>query len=273
MSSIPLLRQARTRSVLAALGIPVWAARDEAIQSVAVASLWGKRGQDAIEVTSELVRNQHADAESQVEIGLSAQSVVPQHQISSVVHTRQLLEEAQSLSTHIPRAGILPQEHNSSLPKDQPIQDKPTRQPFAQTIASSEMVHVEQVLRFSLEARIIGEWVVLVSVQALNHPDRRTLWQNINQAFQSAETSNATEAYRLDWPLAEGARWQHNVGAQAALMGFLTRFGTERRVGVMGELPDSITPEHLERLPSLDELLHEPLKKRSLWRLLSGQIR
>ena len=151
------------------------------------------------------------------------------------------------------------------------MDNKPVRQPFEQTIVASETVHVVQVLRFSLEARMIGNWVILVSVQALNHPDRNALWKNLNQALVSDEST--LEGGRLDWPLAEGARWQHNDGAQAALMGFLSRFGSERRIGLMGELPDAVIPERLERLPSLDELLQEPLKKRTLWRLLTGTIR
>jgi hypothetical protein len=153
------------------------------------------------------------------------------------------------------------------------VVEKSTRQPFAQTIVATEAIHVEQVLRFSLEARVIGEWVVLVSVQALSHPDRRALWQNLILAFSAESSAASNEASRLDWPLAEGSRWQHNVGAQAALLGFLTRFGGARRVGLMGELPDNVLPEHVERLPSLDEMLQEPLKKRSLWRLLAGRVR
>jgi hypothetical protein len=97
------------------------------------------------------------------------------------------------------------------------------------------------------------------------------LWKNISQSLIFKQDSQ--EVCRFDWPLAEGVRWHQNSGAQAALMGFLTRFGSERRLGLMGELPDAIIPDRLERLPSLEELLSEPLKKRSLWRLLSGKIR
>jgi hypothetical protein len=168
---------------------------------------------------------------------------------------------------------IIPIESKSPIKPKAELQsvEKSTRLPFAQTIATNEAIHVEQVIRFSLEARVIGEWVVLVSVQALNHPDRNALWKSISQALIFRQDSQ--EVCRFDWPLAEGARWQQNAGAQAALMGFLTRFGSERRMGLMGELPDAIIPDRLERLPSLDELLSEPLKKRSLWRLLTGNIR
>jgi len=265
----PIHRQAHTRAVLAALGIPVWAERTEAIQNIATMSLWGKRDGDAIEVSKE---QNHIDPVQPVILAKTHSIAIASQPISSSSEAKPIQSIQTTASAHIARTESLLQASNTPQIKVT-TPEKSTRQPFAQTIAASEAVHVEQVLRFSLEARVIGEWVVLVSVQALNHPDRRTLWQNINQAFQRDDSSSSSEAFRLDWPLAEGTRWQHNVGAQAALMGFLTRFGTERRVGLMGELPDSIIPEHLERLPSLDELLQAPLKKRSLWRLLSGQVR
>ena len=212
-----VLQQARTRAVLAALGIPLWGARDQLPQPVSMVPVWGKHQDDLVHVQDQIIQ------------------ATPKVTVS-----------------------------DTSI-------EKSIRLPFAQVIATSEAIHVEQVIRFSLEARVIGEWVVLVSVQALNHPDRNALWKNISQALIFRQ--NSQEVCRFDWPLAEGARWQQNAGAQAALMGFLTRFGSERRMGLMGELPDAIVPDRLERLPSLDELLREPLKKRSLWRLLNGSVR
>ncbi|MDE2420106.1 MAG: hypothetical protein KGO49_02845 [Gammaproteobacteria bacterium] len=249
-----LQQQARTRAVLAALGVPLWGARDEQPQSVPVMSVWDKDESDHVE---HLVQDQ----KSQVEVKAVSAEVVKN------------IEVNQPPQRSIPQSSLPKVELNPSvkLKTEGQLAEKPTRLPFAQVIATNESVHVEQVIRFSLEARVIGEWVVLVSVQALNHPDRHALWKNISQSLIFRQDSQ--EVCRFDWPLAEGARWQTNVGAQAALMGFLTRFGSERRIGLMGELPDSIIPDRLERLPSLDELLREPLKKRSLWRLLIGNIR
>lgn len=247
-------QQARTRAVLAALGIPLWGARDEQSQSVPVISLWGKH--EDLDHDELDVYDQKPQIEAQV-----AQTV----RVKNVeVNPIPVASVAQPSLSRV-------EESPTILKSDRHAAEKPTRLPFTQVIAAPESIHVEQLIRFSLEARVIGDWVVLVSVQALNHPDRKALWKNINQSLLSRQDSH--EVCRFDWPLAEGARWQTNAGAQSALMGFLTRFGSERRIGLMGELPDSIIPDHLERLPSLDELLQEPLKKRSLWRLLNGSIR
>lgn len=257
----PASKQARTRAILAALGIPLWGARSQPSQSVPEVSLWG-RAAEPVESAAPVA----VDVASHVPVESPAPVAVP-----SAPAAQTLTALRTSLAGSEPVAVI---EAKVKAPiQPQVGMDKPNRQPFAQTIAATETVHVEQVLRFSLEARVIGEWVVLISVQALSHPDRRALWQSLIQAFSAGAAATSNEVSRLDWPLADGARWQHNVGAQAALLGFLTRFGRDRRIGLMGELPDTVLPEHLERLPSLDELLQEPLKKRTLWRLLAGRVR
>lgn len=247
-------QQARTRAVLAALGIPLWAARREPTQTIPSISVWDRQEEQV--------------SAAQVE---AVQPVI--HKIdSSVVEKPIAVFESIEEKFVQPQVEMIPTRSSTELSIVKTQSDiKPIRQPFTQPVVANEVAHVTQVLRFSLEARVIGNWVVLVSVQALNHPDRNALWKNLNQALVSSD--HAHEVGRLDWPLAEGARWQHNEGAQAALMGFLSRFGSERRIGLMGELPDHVIPERLERLPSLDELLQEPLKKRTLWRLLTGSIR
>ena len=105
--------------------------------------------------------------------------------------------------------------------------------------------------------------------QALQDEVCQRLWGNIVQAMNlSAESSAPAESFV--WPLAEGARWQRMEGASAALAGFLYRLGKTQRVGLMGDLPDQACPDRIERLPSLPELLANPLQKRSLWLLLRG---
>lgn len=259
-------QQARTRAVLAALGIPLWAVRREPAQTVPVVSVWGRQDEVAnkspvtVEATEPLVQTNAV--------------AVLNREVSSTVdvsHVKEVSRVKLTQASVTVTALQSPTASNQTSVNQSEFDTKPVRQPFAQPIVANETVHVVQVLRFSLEARVIGDWVVLVSVQALNHPDRNALWKNLNQALVTSDSQQ--EVGRLDWPLAEGSRWQHNEGAQAALMGFLSRFGTERRIGLMGELPDTVIPERLERLPSLDELLQEPLKKRTLWRLLTGSIR
>ena len=42
----------------------------------------------------------------------------------------------------------------------------------------------------------------------------------------------------------------------------------------MGDLPDQVCPDRIERLPSLPELLADPAQKRRLWLLLrANQLR
>ena len=257
-----MIAQARTRAILAALGIPLWGARKESPQAVPVVSLWG-RSEDAEGVVEPDIATTHSPQPVQAEAPVSISTVTTTASAQTLTALRNSLVGTEPVAA-------IPVAVKTTNPA---VIEKTNRQPFAQPIVATETAHVEQVLRFSLEARVIGEWVVLVSVQALSNPDRRALWQSLIQAFAADAPATSNEVSRLDWPLADGGRWQHNSGAQAALLGFLTRFGRTRRIGLMGELPDTVLPEHLERLPSLDELLQEPLKKRTLWRLLAGRVR
>lgn len=106
---------------------------------------------------------------------------------------------------------------------------------------------------------------MLVDEQTLQNPAAKQLWNSICSAFSNPEQ------IRFSWPLADGLRWQHPLGAKAALNGFLFRLGMDKRIGLMGHLQDDVAPDRIERLPTLQELIEQPLKKRSLWLLLKQQ--
>jgi len=56
------------------------------------------------------------------------------------------------------------------------------------------------------------------------------------------------------------------------LQGLLMRLHPQARVGLMGELPDHVLPDRVERLPSLSSLIEQPLRKRTLWQLLHTEL-
>lgn len=131
--------------------------------------------------------------------------------------------------------------------------------------AGQDAVQTQSPLRFSVQAVELPHWILLIDEQSLQHAAARQLWANICAAFANPEP------VRFNWPLADGLRWQHPQGAKAALNGFLFRMGMDKRIGLMGQLQDDIAPDRIERLPTLQELLEQPLKKRSLWSLLKQQ--
>jgi len=245
--------QPRTRAVLAALNIPVWMGRGAAVQRARV-SVWRD---DAPSTDQKLL------AES-VEVSRIEAQPVHAKSDRAVLAERvevQPFADAQPVKTE-PRQALQPMAPPSQLTK--PVIAKP-----AAAILTEPQTAIKPLIRFSVQARLIGDWIVLVPEQALQDEACQRLWGNIVQATTLQATSTAP-AETFVWPLAEGARWQRMEGASAALAGFLYRLGKTQRVGLMGELPDQVCPDRIERLPSLPELLANPLQKRSLWLLLRG---
>ena len=237
--------QPRTRAVLAALNIPVWMGRGGSVQRARV-SVWRD--------------TQQTDPVAESALPLS-----------------QVVDSAAPSARFIPNADTLRMATSATSSTPQAVDAKrvqareafaPTLDPVAESLAVPVEVHaaVEPLLRFSIQARLIGDWIVLVPEQALQDAACQRLWDNIAQAMQAS----APESFI--WPLAEGARWQRMDGASAAVAGFLYRLGKTQRVGLMGELPDQVCPDRIERLPSLPDLLANPLQKRSLWLLLRPNI-
>lgn len=122
-------------------------------------------------------------------------------------------------------------------------------------------------LPFRIQACEINQWVLLVNEEDLKNAQRAQLWQNIRNAFQK-NTADPILIHQFAWPLAEGLRWQSATGAKSALAGFLFKMGLDKRIGLMSELTDEVCPDRIERLPHLQELIDEPLKKRMLWHAL-----
>lgn len=131
--------------------------------------------------------------------------------------------------------------------------------------APMEAVAPQDLLRFGVEVLQLRSWLLLVPTQALEDHACRQLWEQLHGVFAGTRVE-------WFWPLAEGARWQHAPYAAVALQGLLACLHPHARVGLMGELPDQVLPDRVERLPSLAALIAQPLHKRTLWQLLRAEI-
>jgi hypothetical protein len=268
--------QARTRAVLAALGIPVWSQRGRVVQRVPEVLLWRSS-------TEKVTEHEHASAVQQpvstqaihTAVAVSADHRPSMDQVAarpSTLSTRQAqLESLSKMRLGLEQShGAKPSSATAHVALDSSIERQQVHiAPALSTrpdARSDDGLAVETTtstpLRFALQARVIGGWVLLVSEDSLQDPAAQRLWDNIGLAMQV----NSIE--RFVWPLAEGARWQQMDGASAALSGFLFRLGASYRVGLMGALADAACPDRVERLPALADLLREPLQKRGFWQLL-----
>lgn len=222
----------RQRSLLGVLGIPVWISRQRGTQPAAPSfpSIW--RDQNEVSDSNTPTTENLIKRQKVIEPIISSPAMVTPIDKSETI--------AVISKTHI------------SLPEHQLLQ------PVALTTVDNK----GESLKFHLHIVETPQWLILVSAEELKDPAATQLWQNIQLAFGSPTL------FQFSWPLAEGQRWQSGVGAKAALSGFLFRLGLDKRAGLIGDLPDHICPDRLERLPRLSELLEEPLKKRQLWHVL-----
>lgn len=248
---------ARARALLAALGVPVWGARGAAVTRVPVRAVW--QGAEP-RLTPDDIRTDQPVLE---------QSVLDQ---ASVNQARAAVISGKAVAN---AAVPLPNGFDHPPPVAPTDVQRPVSQPFAARAVADALTvdhpattsSLEQDsntrLRFAVQARVIGQWIVCVPEDALMDEQARRLWDNIGIAMQ------AQTVQHFAWPLAEGPRWQRMDGAAAALAGFLFRLSPLARVGLMGHLPDTACPDRIERLPALSELLADPLQKRTLWQLLA----
>lgn len=244
------MRDARQRSILAGLGISLWIPKLLVTRKgpTAASAIW--RGQQSPE--------QMADVDSQL------------RQQPEPTAKRPSIGQAPNLPVQIKPVALVPEapkpagvalnkvatRHAPPSELDDPATlNTPVDTPLAQLSQQTQ-------LRFSIVAVELKQWILLVDEASLQDKAAKQLWGNIIAAF------NTPELLRFNWPLADGLRWQHPQGAKAALNGFLFRLGMDKRVGFMGQLQDDVIPDRIERLPTLEELITQPLKKRSLWLLL-----
>lgn len=227
----------RTRAVLSVLGVPVWAARHTRVQTISPSPVWQDQVKYSPSVSSEPVSR--LEPREQV-----TQAVLP-HPSPSTSHT-------------VPHVVIQPPPV-AKLPPQTP----PSR---PQTPHTKPVVAEATAIRFAVEVLVLRSWLLVVPSQQLEDVACRQLWEQIQTVF-------AQQPVDWFWPLAEGIRWQTAPYAAVALQGFFTRLHPQARVGLMGELPDQVLPDRVERLPSLSSLIEQPLHKRTLWQLLKSEIK
>jgi len=241
---------ARTRTLLSVLGIRLWGLRELAPQVVAPAEVWGRHVVDE-SAPVPVVRHDTGQDPSVAVVTPVARKVIPESDVHMTQVPAQTVERAKTFVRQEPDPAT------GVYPADLILSDKPVDK-LADT---STQRPEEPLVRFSLEARLLGEWLVLVPERVLAHSDSRQLWQSMVHAFGNPEP------YRFEWPLADGKRWQRNIGVQAALAGFFARFGP-RQIALLGgreALPAWVFPSHVSHLPGLDQMLKNPLEKRALW--------
>lgn len=159
---------------------------------------------------------------------------------------------------------IVPAAVNQQLKQQQPIiQEEPKQEPSPQHTVVDVVVPDDipearvmlQVEAFSIEALQLPYCVILVESTALSQKQQQ-LWRNIQHALQA-------EYDVLQWPFAIEVL-QDGIGVENYVQGFVDVLSADKKMLILGQLPH-FKSEQCLHLASLQEMLDQPLLKKSLW--------
>ena len=159
---------------------------------------------------------------------------------------------------------IVPAVVNQQLKQQQPIiQEEPKQEPspqhtFVDVVVPDDIPEARvmlQVEAFSIEALQLPYCVILVESTALSQKQQQ-LWRNIQYALQA-------EYDVLQWPFAIEVL-QDGIGVENYVQGFVDVLSADKKMLILGQLPH-FKSEQCLHLASLQEMLDQPLLKKSLW--------
>lgn len=159
---------------------------------------------------------------------------------------------------------IVPAAVNQQLKQQQPIiHEEPKQEPSPQHTVVDVVVPDDipearvmlQVEAFSIDALQLPYGVILVESTALSQKQQQ-LWRNIQHALQA-------EYHVLQWPFAIEVL-QDGIGVENYVQGFVDVLSADKKMLILGQLPH-FKFEQCLHLASLQEMLDQPLLKKSLW--------
>lgn len=115
---------------------------------------------------------------------------------------------------------------------------------------------------FEIHAAVFPYCILVLESSQLS-AEQHKLWLNI-QAAQASQT------HVLKWPFAI-EQFQDGRGVMAYVQGFLAAIQQEQRIIVLGKLPIQFDTA-VVHLPSLQDMLDQPLLKRQLWQHMLSHI-
>ena len=149
-----------------------------------------------------------------------------------------------------------------ATPSPTPIQQQPVQESIAAPIAhvvQATNLH-KNIKKFELQLLSLPQYVVVIDSSDLS-VEAQQLWANIHAALQA-------EYQQLNWPFPL-LNLQDPQGAYSYMQGFLAVHGLDKQLLVLGELP--YMPQQSRKLPSLDDMLAQPILKKQLWNALNNK--
>ena len=141
---------------------------------------------------------------------------------------------------------------------EEPAQEPSPQHTAVEVVAPDDIPEARVILQveaFSIEALQLPYCVILVESTALSQKQQQ-LWRNIQHALQA-------EYHVLQWPFALEVL-QDGIGVENYVQGFVDVLSADKNMLILGQLPH-FRSEQCLHLASLQEMLDQPLLKKSLW--------
>lgn len=141
---------------------------------------------------------------------------------------------------------------------EEPAQEPSPQHTAVEVVAPDDIPEARVILQveaFSIEALQLPHCVILVESTALSQKQQQ-LWRNIQHALQA-------EYHVLQWPFALEVL-QDGIGVENYVQGFVDVLSADKNMLILGHLPH-FKSEQCLHLASLQEMLDQPLLKKSLW--------
>ena len=120
---------------------------------------------------------------------------------------------------------------------------------------------IQHIPDFELQALVTKSHVILVDVTQLE-AEQEALWSNIQRSISK-------DLHTLRWPFNLNY-FQDGRGCEAYIRGFVDAFSQDRKLVSLGPLSQSQSLE-FTTLPSLQEMIAQPVLKRQLWKFINNQ--
>lgn len=245
-------QHAHQRQMMAMLGIDVWALREQPAQATTL-SIFRDQSDDL--ASTFVPHHDHADLTTDTAGSTLSTNVDTTTQANAVSVTQHHSESTPPSLIHPNQTPITLEKNNIHSSVVEQGRDAATTELLPSPVEAEPAI---EIAAFELQACLFERVILLVEVQQLSTEEAQ-LWANI-RACQSSQLRVLT------WP-SPVSHFQDGHGVAAYVAGFVDALGQDLSILCLGESLH-LSAIQKQQLPSLNDMLQQPLLKRALWQAI-----
>ena len=268
--------QAQHRNLLTQLGVDVWVPRHITPKNISTTSIWRDQQiklpeHDALGQEASVAQSQHttldhphqltAEPNQVSDAALTSLADQSMH-ASAVEKLKRTLAKAQTdtyKQTDTHKQTSAKAEIDLISHQQEPIRTDVAIATDLTPVQEAKEIHVEFKQEFILEACCFAKQVIMIERQQMSTTHEQ-LWRNIQAIEENSQV------VQLFWPIPQ-LNLNDEKGMKYYLQGFLDMHVMSKPIIFLGQT-DLFSSESMQMAPSLNEMIEQPLLKRTLWKLL-----